>query len=341
MKVLFRADGSKEIGMGHLTRCADIAKELNGRHIETTFLTRSDPPAMKFLRKTGNKVMRIPNRLTIRQEINHAQTSLRRSHIDCVVADLLLDQGAQRINRLKTPCNKLITLTDDTKARRIRQITSDILFAFSPSLTDKDLRGSKSKVYYVGPGYFPLKPSFGEQTIRIRNKVRNILVTLGGSDPTNNTVFVLETLERMALPGVRVNVIAGPASGILNILQKKKYTCKVTIMHDVDDMLPIMMKTDIAICSAGNTLLELIAVGAPTIVLPHTRRENENAAVYERKGCILKTRSFGNRVARSDLTTLTQKLISDKPSRVRLNNNCRGIIEGKGLNRLIELIEGS
>ena len=68
-KILFRADGSKEIGMGHLNRSSIIEKEfiLNGS--KTNLFTKNNSSGFSFLKKKDINITVLPTFKSMSEEI--------------------------------------------------------------------------------------------------------------------------------------------------------------------------------------------------------------------------------------------------------------------------------
>jgi len=58
MKTIFRADGSREIGLGHIVRCLTLANELKNRRLdsETLFITKYEE-GQKVIADKGYEVV--------------------------------------------------------------------------------------------------------------------------------------------------------------------------------------------------------------------------------------------------------------------------------------------
>ena len=68
-RILFRAYGSKEIGLGHLNRSSIIGKEFILNGIKTNLFTRNDSHGLSFLKNKGIKITALPGFQSMREEI--------------------------------------------------------------------------------------------------------------------------------------------------------------------------------------------------------------------------------------------------------------------------------
>ena len=64
---------------------------------------------------------------------------------------------------------------------------------------DKCITDNKSYKLLQGPEFAVLKEEYEDYKPEIRDKVSNVLVTLGGSDPRHFTLKVLEALNHISM----------------------------------------------------------------------------------------------------------------------------------------------
>lgn len=96
---------------------------------------------------------------------------------------------------------------------------------------------------------------------------RKVLVTLGGADPDNVTVKVIEALAPL---DIEVKVVVGGSNPHLSELQKslellKTQTAKTTLVVNQEDMPGLMAWADLAIAAGGSTAWELAFMGLPSL----------------------------------------------------------------------------
>jgi UDP-2,4-diacetamido-2,4,6-trideoxy-beta-L-altropyranose hydrolase len=70
----------------------------------------------------------------------------------------------------------------------------------------------------------------------------HLLITLGGADPDNVTLKVIEVLQQGELPAVMTKIIVGPANPHLALLQEsvQHSLLQVELLIGVEDMVPLM-----------------------------------------------------------------------------------------------------
>ncbi|TFG08889.1 MAG: hypothetical protein EU539_01085 [Promethearchaeota archaeon] len=333
--ILIRADGSKDIGLGHLTRQIDIADELRDLNFEIYFLSKHYLEGISLIEHRNFDVIKLsPEEKTIQEsieEIEKVLVSLNRK-FDIILIDLVKNfNNQQYLNNIKNFCKKLFILSDDPAKFCVNV---DAVFAISPNQEFFTYKGLETK-YYTGLRYFPLHRKF--QNVRkkkIKKAVSNILLTFGGSDPNNYSMKIVEILRKINLNPQIILILgaAFPESEYEKLRQKKFKNLK--IKKDVSNMISYFRDADIAICSAGNTLIEALTCGVPCIVIPQTNLENERAAALEKQNMIINIGSgfdeFSLIDALNDMWSFSKRRKFSEKSQEKL--------DGKGIKRIVKIL---
>ncbi len=97
----------------------------------------------------------------------------------------------------------------------------------------------------------------------------NLLVSMGGSDPDNATVRVMEAIEQVNIEGLRVIVVAGGSNPHLAVVAeavaRSNHSCR--ILNDVTNMAKLISWADLAISAAGTACWEYCALGLPALLV--------------------------------------------------------------------------
>ncbi len=132
-----------------------------------------------------------------------------------------------------------------------------------------------SSVVLAGPKYALLRPEFSAHrnyslSRRKNRAVKRLLITMGGTDGSNATARVLETLKDSALPeDVCISVVMGLHAPWLSQVQTlaKQMPWKTEVFVNTPYMANLMAECDLAIGAAGSTSWERCALGVPAIIL--------------------------------------------------------------------------
>lgn len=246
MNILIRTDASVSIGSGHVMRCLTIASELQKKGHEVMFYMKQ-----------------LPGHLIELVELRGFQVIDAFQMVDvCIVDHYEIDEQWEKSIR---PFVKKIVVIDDL-ANRVHDC--DVLLDQNvvPNYeTRYDLLVSKHCLKLLGPKYLIMRDEFIEQRKQIRNRtgvVRRLLVFMGGTDPTGETMKVLRALEHCAFEWIDVVVGNGNPKR-----QQIQTICKEQGFHyhcQIDYIASLMAQADFSIGAGGSTTWERCYVGLPS-----------------------------------------------------------------------------
>lgn len=189
---------------------------------------------------------------------------------DIVINDIL-DTDAAYMQRLKNFGARIVNFEDMGEGRYFADAVINALYEKEEE-TDNTYWGDK---YYLIRDEFLL-----ESPQEFQEKVKEILVIFGGTDPNDLTDKTVQAL--MKLPeeqGIHCTIILGmgyqQVDKIRNLVSNM--TEKFDVVQDVKMMTAYMSKADIAVSSQGRTMLELVAMRVPTILMAQNEREMTHA----------------------------------------------------------------
>ncbi|WP_209124818.1 PseG/SpsG family protein [Alkalihalobacillus sp. BA299] len=124
--------------------------------------------------------------------------------------------------------------------------------------------------HYYGPNYVLIREEFIKAYPLKRNCngiIQNILVFMGGSDPTNETIKVLDALALLEINTI-VNVVVGSSNKIKGVIQEycDRYS-NFFFYCQVSNMAKLMNEADLIIGSGGTTTWERCYLGVPSITI--------------------------------------------------------------------------
>lgn len=255
MQVIIRADASSEIGSGHIMRCLTVARKLQEAGCHVRFWMES---------LEGNL-------------IDYVETQGFSNIVQAQQADLyIVDHYELGIEweRMIRPFAQKLAVIDDLA----REHDCDLLLDQNVVPNYETRYDGKVPVHCVkllGPKYLMMRDEFIEarQQKSMRNiEVKRLLVFMGGSDPTNETMKVLSALIGFSFEHVDVVVGAGNP-----VKEQIAEICMARGYHfhcQIDYMARLMGQADFAIGAGGATMWERCYVGLPssaTIVADNQR----------------------------------------------------------------------
>ena len=168
---------------------------------------------------------------------------------------------------------------------------------------------------------------------------RKVLVTMGGSDPDNVTLSVLEALTQVDMPGLEVKLVAGPANPHHDLLRRAvdSSTVNVELLKNVADMPLLMSWADVAVSAAGSTSWELAFMGLPSILMVLADNQKGVARGLDQTGAAISLDEH-NRVSQRDLQETLSGLLQDVGLRQQISQQARALVDGKGAARVVEAL---
>ena len=317
IRIIFRVDGDFKIGLGHLVRSLTLAKSLRGEGFEIGFLTRT-PLVEEAAKKQGYPGW------PIRDKFGWPDT-LRAG---LIITDIN-HTPADYMKRLRSTGARLVTFDDLGQGRDLADLIID---ANLPSSS-----GSTGCLY--GPDYIILRKEFSQYARRekiIEREIRQVLVSMGGSDPSNLTLKVVEALKGLGLP-VLTKIIIGRAFGQKERLLKSiEGGEKFRIEEDVFDIPKKMFEADLAIISAGVTMFELACLGTPGIIIAQDEVQAKNLIPFKEQGLFM---DLGLSPTTDKIRESVKRLALDANARLEMSRYAKKFVDGQGLFRVTRAIK--
>ena len=326
--ILFRADGNKKLGLGHIVRCLALADELknNNPNLEVVFITKYDE---------SKKIIEEKNYAVIDTNDEISQIRNFASGDTLFITDFL-DTDNQYISEIKKIASlSVLSIDNNTKLKRIE---ADIVInanVFDEG--EKKIIGSTR--YFLGPKYMILRKEFEDaykEEKKIKDNAEAILVMFGGTDPEGYTIKVVDALKNIR---AQINLILGPGLSYSDKLNEvlSKTDGKFDLLVNPKNIIEIMKNADMAITAAGIALYELATLGIPSIAIPQAKHQEDIAEAFEKSGACI---NLGVSPDSKLISESTIRLMENELLREQLSENAKIFVDGKGIERVIKLIDG-
>lgn len=207
-KILFRADSSSSIGIGHIIRDLVLASEYKDSDI--TFAVQDLSGNINYkIKEAGYKLVTVKSNST--KELNGLIKKLK---VDLLVIDHYgINYKKEKKLKIKNPKLKILSF-DDTYEKHY----CDILLNHNISADAtkyKDLVPSFCKLK-CGSKYTLIREEFKKEKTKKRKKVYDVLVAMGGADATNINIKILKNIPKKT----KVAVLTTTANAHLKELKK-------------------------------------------------------------------------------------------------------------------------
>jgi spore coat polysaccharide biosynthesis predicted glycosyltransferase SpsG len=171
------------------------------------------------------------------------------------------------MNRLKQTGVRIVNFEDLGEGRHMADAVVNALYE----------RQDDAANAFWGDKYYLIRDEFLlEKPKNFSEDVKEILVIFGGTDPNNLTDKTVQALLGIAeTTDVHCTVILGMGYQAADAVRQKVSVMpkKFDVVQDVKLITEYMGKADLAISSQGRTMLELVAMGVPTILMAQNERE--------------------------------------------------------------------
>lgn len=348
--ILFRADGNKKIGSGHVMRCLSIADCAKASGETCAFLTASDD-LKETVAAHGHKVT------VLDKDYDHMMSDLfltKKWIEDYCPSAFIVDSyyvSDGYLSSLKECCMGLgtkLVYMDDAPAF---PYPCDVLVNYN--IYGADMEDGYRKLYQkgdaprllLGPAYAPLRDEFQDIGIReVRKEAVDILVSTGGADFGHVSLgLAKEILYRTEeLHGLHFHFVIGPMNeDAAKMDEITKNSGIITAHFNVQRMSGLMQSCDIAIAAAGSTLYELCAAQTPAVTYILADNQIPGAEGFERHGimrCVGDLRLMGVTKLADALVRECKALAGDHEERRRIAGRQRDIVDGKGAGRILKRI---
>ncbi|MDI6786134.1 MAG: UDP-2,4-diacetamido-2,4,6-trideoxy-beta-L-altropyranose hydrolase [bacterium] len=326
-EVIFRVDGGHKIGFGHIVRSLTLAEKF-GKKNEILFLMKDDPIGIKKVEEEGYEVCLFKDKYEINDNLS----------CNIFISDIR-DTSVKYMEKARSISECLVTFDDLGKGRHLADVLVDANIDERFSISSGEQRGNLP-IYLFGASYILLREEFGScKKKEINEKVKHLLITMGGSDSKGVTLKITEAIEEMKV-GIEVVIIIGKGFMLKDKLIKtiQKYCEKYTILYDEKNIFKYMLWADLAIASAGVTMFELACCGVPTIVIPYDEDQEKNTCQFLERNLIINL-GISDYIGREKIARVVNDMIKNYEAREKMSKESQKFVDGRGLSRIVKVIK--
>ena len=342
--LIIRADSTPRIGTGHIMRCIALAQAWQDRGGEVTFISHCESKLLRQrIQDEGFNLVSVqvshpgPFDLEFTLDfLRNLKTSSQEQPI-VVIDGYHFDIDYQKA--IKKNGYKLMVIDD---YNHLSYYQADILLNQNINAPELKYSCSENTVQLLGCKYVMLRREFfryRDFKREIPEKARNILVTMGGADPDNVTLKVLKAIYLLNRLDIEVKVIVGPSNPNLEVLQSEvmSYDLPVSLIFSPppEKMPEFMAWADVALTAGGSTCWELAFMGVPGLIITVAENQEGIGEGLEKAG-IAYNLGWHHQFAFDVLTDFLQRLIFDYSKRQEMSKKARKLIDGRGLERVID-----
>jgi CMP-N-acetylneuraminic acid synthetase/spore coat polysaccharide biosynthesis predicted glycosyltransferase SpsG len=328
-RILFRADGSAALGMGHVYRSLAIADALRDvSQADVAFLMCADHGEGVITVSRHGYPVRVAKDARVETVLEHV-----RDFSPAILINDLPELDAPYVRALAhvgaTTVNLVDTLDDLESTEHYAQVIVSVM--------GEDRETPEG--FYAGPEYAILRGHFHGKTKEVRTEPRLLLLTFGGSDPQGLTLKAARALQGLP-PGVEVVAVAGPAFSYRREFAalQESLARKVPLINEAGGHIAdLMLEADVVVCSGGMSVYEIAALGTPGIVLGQNAREERRMREFARHGTV-EYLGLGTETDEAALFGAVRALLSDVEKRRAMSGRGHALVDGLGAARAAGLV---
>ena len=255
--ILFRADSSSKIGLGHIMRDLVLAKKFKDANI--TFACQN---------LDGNIIDKIPYETVMLKsdDIEELIKLIKEKDIELLVIDHY-DINHEDEKRIKEGTGVTVLSFDDTYEKHYCDIVLNHNI-FADKKRYKNLTPSWTKIL-CGKKYTLIRDEFKKE-----KKKKRVFLSMGGADTANLNIKILKVLKKFK--DIKVDVITTDANKNLKKLKSYTKDKKWIKLHiNSNKMAKLMKKADFAIITPSVVLHEVLYMELPFIAIKTADNQKE------------------------------------------------------------------
>lgn len=284
--LIIRADANTQIGTGHFMRCLALGQAWKDAGGEVVFITAcQNDGLLQRLREEGFDIHLLARPYPDPGDWDYTKGILAAYPDAWVVLDgYHFDEVCQQ--RGKEAGHRLLVI--DGMAH-LKHYYADIVL--NQNLHAEQLRYSCEPYtrLLLGTRYVLLRREFlGWRNWKreVPEIARGVLVTLGGSDPENYTLKVIQALQKVGVPGLEATVVIGASNPHVDVLEAAvgQSLIPIHLTSNTVNVPELMAHSDLSITAGGITSWEMCFMRLPMLEIVIADNQKYNAETMHRAG---------------------------------------------------------
>ena len=335
--ILFRCDGTEELGWEPLYQCLSLAAALQRRRRGTHFLSYLDPLSLaQAIHRGNNDWIAADQPIGDARDLSETIRQVRRLNAAAVVVagKSVASEYVQALRRTGT----LVMVFDSTGAKHPADLVVNPLLA----PTRKTYRPETGTQLLLGHRFALCRGIFRRQrTIRAVEPAQpfRALVAMGDDDFAGQAFE--RTKELLEIPSIgKVTIatrthhpryeemkdLAGDSDG------------RVEIVTEVKELMTRLVRVHFALTAGDTWALELCCVGIPQLILSQTERHARNGKRMDEE-CVATYLGNATDVPFAELNAAGELLLTDEKERKGMTRCARNLVDGRGPDRIVNGME--
>ncbi|MGX6642746.1 UDP-2,4-diacetamido-2,4,6-trideoxy-beta-L-altropyranose hydrolase [Legionella pneumophila] len=331
MKISFRVDASENIGIGHLKRCQVLAKQFIKKGSEVTFFSS---------RETQQFLPVNPDDIKYQFIEDFWSTSFLQQALN---SDLFIidhyELGIEFEQEISQKLDANILVIDDFNHRpHYCNYFLNQNYGFTPE-SYEGLIPEFCKLF-LGPTYALLDEIYSQyrrDKLFPGNKIENILINFGGSDPYHLCTFAFEAIKDLGYKS-RIDIVLGHSSEQKKVLERLiQNTTHQVVIHDYTPLAPLISRSDLIIGAGGSSCWERCCLGKPSIIISTSLDQVLVAEGLDNASALIYLGHY-DMIDKEKLVNAIYEIANNHRLRNLIAANAHKLCDGLGTQRLVEEI---
>ncbi|CAC5345711.1 MULTISPECIES: UDP-2,4-diacetamido-2,4,6-trideoxy-beta-L-altropyranose hydrolase [Planktothrix] len=343
MQVVFRVDASTQIGTGHVMRCLALAQAWHDTQGQPIFVMTTSVPALEErLKSEGMQVVHLTTEPGSLDDAEQTTTLAHQFGATWVVVDGY-HFGGEYQQILKQSKLHLLFIDDYGHAEHYY---AD--FVLNQNISADEQWYNNREAYtqlLLDTRYALLRREFWQWQGWQRTVppvAKKVLVSLGGADPDNITLKVIQSLQIVEVEELEAVVVVGGSNphyeNLKRAVQDSRYP--IQLQQNVTNMPELMAWADVAISAGGTTCWELAFMGLASILL--ILAENQRA-IAEKLATLNLAVNLGwhQDVKEQEIASTLSQILQSPEQRSKMIKVSQQIVDGEGSSKIVRNLEAN
>lgn len=341
--LMIRVDTSTRIGTGHLMRCLALAQAWQDLGGLAVFVIAMEEPILEArLQSEGIEVVHLSVQPGSVEDATQTVYLARRREVSWIVIDGY-QFGADYQRIIKDSGLLLLFIDDHGHAAHYYAdiVLNQNIHAHEGLYLNRE---SYTRIL-LGTHYVLLRREFLRWKWWKRDILevaRKVLVTLGGCDPDNVTLKVIQALQQVEVKGLEVIVVVGGINPHYEELQSAIQHSQFTVRQEsnVSNMPELMAWADVAVSSGGCTSWELAFMNLPGILVVLADNQRSVAQWLDARGVAINL-GWHENLSIGKIAEALGQLLDSSEKRLAMVQCSRELVDGEGANRALRHMKGT
>lgn len=323
MKIIFRTNGGKNIGLGHVFRCISLAKAIREINQNANIVFFSNDETKDLITKNDFEY--------VNSEVFLDINLIHKKNPDLIVFDSYLANNDYLLNLKKI---SKLAIFDDNNDIYDSSIPDIII---NGNIHALDLKYDEKTKKLLGPKYLVMKEEYWNnesKSSKINNINNNILITTGGSDTNKLMIKFVEALKDI---DINKKIVIGPMyeEKYIEII-KSKINNSFELIYKPISLKDFINNSSIVITASGSTIYEVLTLKKIPMIYTVAKNQELVAKELEKLGVI----NLGdyNNIKFENLGDFINKIISSIELYYNKIHNLFDLYDGKGALRVAKTI---